>query len=198
MERHMSEPRLLFISGSARTDSYNKRLAKLGAMIAEANGIKSTFADLADYPMPIFDGDLEAGEGVPVNARKLLALMLVHSGVFIASPEYNASISALLKNSLDWVSRVREDGGAGKAAYTTRVFALGAASPGGTGGMRGLVAVRNVLEMGLGAVVLPDQVLVARANTAFDDHGHLADKEGQERFKTVIQKLARAAHMLHG
>jgi len=193
----MTEPRLLFISGSARTDSFNKRLAILGAKIAEANGITSTFADLADYPMPIYDGDLETAEGVPANARKLQALMLVHSGVFIASPEYNASISPLLKNALDWVSRVRDEG-AGKAVYTTRVFALGAASPGGTGGMRGLVAVRNVLEMGLGALVLPDQVLVARAATAFDDHGHLADKDGQERFKTVIQKLARAAHLLHG
>lgn len=193
----MSEPRLLFIAGSARAESVNKRLAQLGAKIAEANGITSTFADLADYPMPIYDGDSEAADGVPVNARKLMALMLVHSGVFIASPEYNASISPLLKNTLDWVSRVRDES-AGRAVYTTRVFALGAASPGGMGGIRGLVAVRNVLEMGLSAVVLPDQVLVARATTAFDDHGHLADKTAQERYKTVIQKLARAAHLLHG
>jgi chromate reductase, NAD(P)H dehydrogenase (quinone) len=193
----MSEPRLLFIAGSARAGSFNKKLAQLGSKIAEANGITATFADLADYPMPIYDGDLETAEGVPVNARKLLALMAVHSGVFIASPEYNASISPLLKNTLDWVSRVKDDGG-GKVVYTTRVFALGAASPGGTGGMRGLVAVRNTLEMGLGAVVLPDQVLVARAASVFDDHGHLVDKDGQERFKTVIQKLARAAHLLHG
>ena len=193
----MSEPRLLFIAGSARAGSFNKKLAQLGAKIAEANGITATFADLADYPMLIYDGDAETAEGVPVNARKLLALMAVHSGVFIASPEYNASISPLLKNTLDWVSRIKGEGG-GKAVYTTRVFALGAASPGGTGGMRGLVAVRNVLEMGLSAVVLPDQVLVARAASAFDDHGHLVDKDGQERFKVVIQKLARAAHLLHG
>lgn len=194
----MSDPRLLFIAGSARTGSFNKRLAQLGAKIAEANGIPSTFADLADYPLPLYLADDETVDGIPANARKLLALMQVHSGIFIASPENNASISPLLKNTLDWVSRIRDDNSAGLEVYKTRVFALGAASPGGTGGMRGLVAVRNVLEMGLNAVVLPDQVLVPRAMSAFDDHGHLADKDAQERFKVVIQKLARAARLLHG
>ena len=192
------DPRLLFLSGSARAQSFNKRLAKLGADIAHANGIASTFADLGDYPMPLYDGDDEAAGKLPDNARKLLALMQVHTGIFIASPEYNASISPLLKNALDWVSRIRDDGSAGLEVYKTRVFALGAASPGGTGGMRGLVTVRTVLEIGLGAVVLPDQVLLPRAATAFDDHGHLADKEAQERYKVVIQKLARAARVLHG
>jgi chromate reductase, NAD(P)H dehydrogenase (quinone) len=193
-----SDVRLLFFAGSARAGSHNKRLATLGADIAHANGIKSTYADLGDYPMPLYDGDSEAAIGPPDNARKLLALMQMHAGVFIASPEYNASISPLLKNTLDWVSRIRDDGGAGLEVYKTRVFALGAASPGGTGGMRGLVAIRNVLEMGLGALVLPDQVLVPRAAAAFDGHGHLIDRDAQERFKTVIAKLASAARVLHG
>lgn len=194
----MSEPSLLFLAGSARALSFNKQLARLGARIANANGITATFADLADYPMPLYDGDEDATNGQPANARKLLALMAGHSGVFIASPEYNASISPLLKNSLDWVSRVRDGDLSGLDVYKTRVFALGAASPGGTGGMRGLVAVRNILEMGLNALVLPDQVLVARAMTAFDEDGHLVDKDAQERFKAVIQKLARASRLLHG
>jgi NAD(P)H-dependent FMN reductase len=197
-----SDARLLFLAGSARTGSLNARVAELGAHIAAANGIPSTFASLGDYPLPLYDGDLEAQSGVPDNARKLLALMAVHSGIFISSPEYNASISPLLKNALDWVSRIRDGGPQGSNpgldVYKTRVFALGAASPGGTGGMRGLVAVRNVLEIGLGALCLPDQVLVARANQAFDEHGHLADKDAQERYKAVIQKLARAARLLHG
>lgn len=192
------QPHLLFVAGSSRAGSFNKRLARLGADIAHANGIPSTFADLGDYPMPLYDGDAEAASGVPENARKLLALMAVHTGIFIASPEYNASISPLLKNSIDWVSRIRDDNNAGLEVFKTRVFALGAASPGGTGGMRGLVAVRNVLEMGLNALVLPDQVLVARAMNAFDDNGHLADKEAQGRFKVAIQKLASAAKVLHG
>ena len=105
-----SEPRLLFFAGSAREKSWNKRLARLGATIAEANGIAATFVDLADYPMPIYDGDLEAKSGPPDNARKLKALMKVHSGIFIASPEYNASFSPLLKNAIDWISVVREPG----------------------------------------------------------------------------------------
>lgn len=192
------DPRLLFIAGSARAGSYNKRLAQLGAKIAEANGITSTFADLGDYPLPLYNGDDDATSGAPVNARKLLALMAAHSGIFIASPEYNASISPLLKNSIDWVSRIRDDNNAGLEVFKTRVFALGATSPGGMGGIRGLVAVRNVLEMGLNALVLPDQVLVARAANAFDEHGHLAAKDAQESFKSSIQKLARAARLLHG
>jgi chromate reductase len=93
--------RLLFIAGSAREGSLNKRLARLAAQVAEANGIPSTFADLADYPMPLYDGDLETREGAPENAKKLKALMRVHPGVFIATPEYNASITPLLKNTLD-------------------------------------------------------------------------------------------------
>jgi chromate reductase, NAD(P)H dehydrogenase (quinone) len=192
------DPRLLFFAGSARAGSFNKRLARLGADIAHANGIPATFADLGDYPLPLYDGDLDAADGPPDNARKLLALMQVHTGIFIACPEYNASITPLLKNSLDWVSRIRDDNSAGLEVYKTRVFALGSASPGGTGGMRGLVTVRNVLEMGLGALVLPDQVILPRAANAFDDHGHLVDKEAQDRFKVVIQKLSRAARVLHG
>lgn len=191
-------PKLLFFAGSAREASYNKRLAKLGAMIAEANGIAATFADLGDYPMPLYDGDLQAREGVPENAYKLEALMKVHSGVFIASPEYNASISPLLKNTLDWISRIRRDGEEPLLVFKTRVFAIGAASPGGTGGMRGLFALRHVLVHGLGSLVLPDQFYVPRAADAFDVHGHLVDKEAQERFKVLLQKLARAAHVLHG
>ena len=129
-----SKTRLLFIAGSAREGSYNKKLARLGARVADANGLEATFADLGDYPMPLYDADLQAGEGIPENALKLEALMKVHTGIFIASPEYNASISPLLKNSLDWVSRIRRDGEEPLAVFKTRVFALGAASPGGMGG----------------------------------------------------------------
>lgn len=193
-----SSTKLLFFSGSSRDASYNKRLARLGAEIAEANGIVATFADLGDYSLPLYDADLQAIDGVPENARKLEALMKVHTGIFIACPEYNASITPLLKNTLDWVSRVRIEGEEPLAVFKTRVFALGSVSPGGMGGLRGLNAVRTVLQLGLGALVLPDQVAVPRAAEAFDDSGHLSNKESQERFKGVIQKLARAARVLHG
>ncbi|MGL4396540.1 MAG: NADPH-dependent FMN reductase [Hyphomicrobium sp.] len=193
-----STTRLLFIAGSSREKSFNKRLAKLGESIADANGIPSTFADLGDYPMPIYNGDIETSDGPPDNARKLKALMKVHSGIFIASPEYNASFSPLLKNAIDWVSHTRDEGEQPLEVFKTRVFALGAASPGGMGGLRGLSQLRLVLEIGLNALVLPDQFAVPRAAEAFDEHGHLKNKDSQEQFKAVIQKLARAAHVLHG
>jgi chromate reductase len=190
--------RLLFIAGSTRKESLNKRLAKLGAEIANANGLHSTFADLGDYPMPIYDGDLEAAEGPPENARKLKALFEVHHGIFIVSPEYNASIPPLLKNALDWVSRVRDGDEPPLAVYKTRVFAIGSASPGAYGGIRGLSVLRQTLEIGTGALVLPDQFAVSRANTAFADNGHLADPKSMELYKGTIEKLARAAFIMRG
>jgi chromate reductase, NAD(P)H dehydrogenase (quinone) len=190
--------KLLFIAGSAREGSFNKRLARLGADIASANGLQATFADLGDYPMPIYDGDLESASGVPDNALKLKALMSIHEGVFVAAPEYNASISPLLKNTLDWISRIKEEGQAPLHVFKSRVFALGAASPGNLGGIRGLMATRTVFELGLGALVLPDQMAVSRAMDAFDDNGHLKDKSQQAALKAVVEKLARAAKVLHG
>lgn len=192
-----SETKLLFFSGSARAASHNTRLARLGHDIAEANGIAATFADLGDYPMPLYNGDMEADSGPPDNARKFKALMSLHTGVFIACPEYNAAITPLLKNTLDWISRVRDDDPP-LDVFKTRVFALGSASPGGTGSMRGLFTVRHVLEHGLGALVLPEQFSVPRAHNAYEENGHLSNKEAQERFKGLIEKLARAARVLHG
>lgn len=193
-----SQVRLLFFAGSQRRASSNKSLARLGASIAEANGIAATFADLGDYPMPLYDGDTEAADGPPENARKLKQLMGLHTGIFIASPEYNSSITPLLKNTLDWISRVRDDDEGPNEVFKTRVFALGSASPGGMGGLRSLTTVRQVLELGLGALVLPEQFAVPRASEAFDENGHLKNKDSQETFKRLIQKLARAAHVLHG
>src|SRR5690606_4951148 len=164
----------------------------------EANGIAAPLGDRGDYPMPLYDGDLERGDGVPENARKLRALMEVHDGILIAAPEYNASITPLLKNALDWVSRVRLDGEPPLQVYKTRVFAIASASPGRFGGARGLLALRQVLAVGLQALVLPEQVSVPHAGEAFDEKGHLKDKAQQELLKGVIGKLARAARVLHG
>jgi NAD(P)H-dependent FMN reductase len=190
--------KLLFLAGSAREGSFNKKLARLGADIAHANGLQATFADLGDYPMPIYDGDDETKSGPPENARKLKALMELHQGVFIASPEYNSSIPPLLKNTLDWISSVRLEGEVPSQVYKTRVFAVGAASPGNFGGVRGIPHLRQVLEIGLGAMLLPDQILVPRAMDAFDDNGHLKDKAQMDMYKALIQKLARAAKFVQG
>jgi chromate reductase len=191
-------PHLLFFAGSAREESLNKKLARLSAEIANANGLLATFADLGDYPMPLYDGDLEASEGVPENARKLHALLSAHSGVFIASPEYNASMTPLLKNTLDWISRVRIEGEEGSQVYKTRVFMLASASPGGFGGLRGLLMLRQTLAVGLGALVLPDQLALPGAAGAFDQDGRLKDVAQLERLKDMVQKLSRAARALHG
>lgn len=190
--------KLLFFAGSAREGSLNKKLARLAAEIAGANGIPATLADLGDYPMPIYDGDREARESVPENARKLKALMEVHPGVFIVSPEYNAGITPLLKNAIDWVSRIKDEGEIPLQVFKTRVFALASASPGVFGGLRSLIVTRQVLQLGVGALVLPDQVAVSRAAEAFDENGHLKDKAQQEALKGLIEKLARAAKVLHG
>jgi chromate reductase len=190
--------KILFFAGSQRAGSYNKQLSRLAHHIAEANGITATFLDLADYPLPLYDGDTEATEGPPENSRKLLAVFKEHQGILISSPEYNSSITPLLKNTLDWMSRGKFDDAPAIQVFKSRVFALSSASPGGMGGLRSLTTVRQVLELGLGALVLPDQFAVPRAADAFDEHGHLKNKDSQEQLKSLIQKLARAAHVLHG
>jgi chromate reductase, NAD(P)H dehydrogenase (quinone) len=171
-------------------------LAQHGAKLAATRGHPATFADLGDYPMPLYDGDAETRDGVPDNAVKLKALMEAHQGIFIACPEYNASVTPLLKNSLDWISRVKDEAGAAGQVYRTRVFALGAASPGSFGGMRGLMHMRTVMELGLGALVLPDQVTVASAFDAFEVDGTLKDAALETRFGQVIERLAHAARIM--
>lgn len=185
--------RLLFFAGSARDDALNKKLARLGRHIAEANGIEAVFVDLADYPMPIYHGDLEAAEGPPERARAFTALLAEYDGVFIATPEYNASIPALLKNTLDWVSRVRGNGLSGSDVFKTRVFAISGASPGYYGAMRCLLALRQILEVGLGATVIPQQMALPRATNAFEKDGSLKDEAQQKLFASVIEALAVAA-----
>ena len=121
--------------------------------------------------------------------------MGANHGVFIASPEYNASLSPLLKNTLDWVSRVRERGEPPLAAYKGRAFALGAASNGTYGGMRSLMALRHVLELGCGALVIPEQVAVREAATGFDENGHLKDERTAGQLKAVVQRLIAMARV---
>jgi len=188
--------RLLFFAGSAREASFNKKLALLGRHIAEANGIEAVFVDLKDYPMPIYNGDLEAAEGPPERARAFKALLGDYQGVFIASPEYNSSVTPLLKNTLDWVTRVRAKGETGLEVFKSRVFAISAASPGYYGGMRSLLNLRQILAVGIGALVIPEQLALPRAMDAFEADGSLKDKTQQELLKGVVEALAVAARKL--
>jgi NAD(P)H-dependent FMN reductase len=185
--------RLLFFAGSTRSASFNKKLAQLGQRIAAANGIEAVFVDLLDYPMPIYNGDLETEEGPPVKAREFKALLGEYQGVFIASPEYNSSITPLLKNTLDWVTRVRAKGESGLEVYKTRVFAISGASPGYYGAMRSLLTLRLILQVGMGATVIPQQLALPRAGEAFEGDGSLKSHEHQTMLKDVVEKLAVAA-----
>ena len=181
--------RLLFFAGSAREGSHNKRLARLGRHIAEANGVESVFVDLADYHMPIYHGDFEGAEGVPERARAFKALLEQYDGVMIVTPEYNASIPALLKNTLDWISRVKDE----PNVFTTRVFAISGTSPGYYGAMRSLLQLREILSVGLGATVIPQQMALPRSMQAFAEDGSLEDDNQQKMFAGVVEALAVAA-----
>ena len=189
----MQTPKVLVFAGSIRSGSFNARLAALAAKELALAEAEVTLISLGDYPMPLYDGNLEAASGPPENAVKLKRLMGQQQGVFIASPEYNASITPLLKNTLDWVSRVRENKERPLAAYKDRVFALGAASNGTYGGMRSLMTLRQVLELGCGALVIPEQVVVREAATAFDDDGNLKDERTAGLLKALAQRLVEMA-----
>ena len=185
----MPTPKILVFAGSIRTGSMNARLAALAAKEFALAGADTTRVSLLDFPMPLYDGDLESRSGPPESAISLKRMMQQHHGIFIASPEYNASVTPLLKNTLDWVSRVREGKEAPLAVYKDRAFALGGASNGGYGAMRSLMALRQVLEQGCGALVIPDQIAVARAGDAFDDMDNLKDEANARRLKSVVQSL---------
>jgi chromate reductase, NAD(P)H dehydrogenase (quinone) len=190
--------RLLFFAGSAREGSHTKKLARLARHIAEANGIEAVFVDLSDYEMPIYHGDREAADGPPERARAFKALLEEYDGVFIATPEYNSSVPALLKNTLDWVSRVRAKGETGLEVFKSRVFAVSGASPGYYGAMRSLLHLRQILEVGMGATVIPQQIALPRAIDAFDDDGSLKDEAQQKLLKSVVEALAVAAKKFAG
>jgi len=185
--------RLMFFAGSTREGSYNRKLARLAHRIAEANGIEGVVIELKDYPMPLYNGDLDASDGPPKAAREFRALLGEYQGVFIASPEYNSSIAPLLKNTLDWVTRVRAKGETGLEVYKSRVFAISGASPGNYGAMRSLLHLRQILEVGIGATVIPQQLALPRAGDAFEEDGSLKDKTLQEMLKAVVEALAVAA-----
>ena len=189
----MRSPKILVFAGSIRTASLNARLAALAAKELALLNVDVTRISLLDYPLPLFHGDLEVEQGAPANAVKLKRMFGVHHGVFIASPEYNASITPLLKNTLDWISRVREPTEPSLAAYRQRVFALGAASNGTLGGYRSLMALRQVLELGCGALVLPEQIAVTEAATAFDEMDNLREERHAQKLRSVLGQLVESA-----
>ena len=189
----MPPAKILVFAGSIRAGSHNARLAALAAKELALAEAEVTRISLEDYPLPLYDGDQEAKSGVPANARNLKQMLAAHQGVFIASPEYNASIAPLLKNAIDWISRVRERGEPPLAVFRNRVFALGGASDGQYGALRSLMALRQVLELGCGALVIPEQITVSRASEAFDEMDNLKDEHAADLLRRVLQRLADTA-----
>jgi chromate reductase, NAD(P)H dehydrogenase (quinone) len=192
----MPIPKVLVFAGSIRTGSFNARLAAIAAKEIARAEAEVTRISLLDFPLPLYDGDLEARSGPPENAVKLKRMFCAHQGVFIASPEYNASLTPLLKNTIDWISRVREKQEPPLSAYRNRVFALGAASNGTLGGMRSLMALRQSLELGCGALVIPDQIAVREASHAFDDNDELKDERSAALLRTVARRLVELAQQI--
>ena len=187
-------PKVLVLAGSAREASLNRRLARLAASAVDRAGGAATLWELRDHPLPLYDGDLEAREGVPENARRLKATFLANRGLLLACPEYNSSISAALKNAIDWVSR-KEGSEAPLACFEGKVAALVSASPGALGGLRGLVTVRSILG-NIHVLVLPDQLAVVKAHEAFDAEGNLKDAAQRDALDRLAAALVRTCTAL--
>lgn len=189
------QPNLLCFAGSARQASFNKRLARCAAPLLERHGAVVTLLDLADYPMPLYDGDLEESDGLPEPARRLKALFRECDGFLIAAPEYNSSLAPLLKNALDWISRKESSDEPALVAFRGKVAALCAASPGGFGGLRGLVPLRMMLG-NIGVHVLPQQLAVASAGDAFTEAGALANPQQANTLDNLAAELVRVSRLL--
>jgi NAD(P)H-dependent FMN reductase len=181
-------PKILAFAGSARQASFNKLVVKIAVEGARAAGAQVTYLDFRDLPMPLFDEDLEAKEGLPENVRKFKQLMMAHQGFLIAAPEYNGSITPLLKNAIDWASRPLP-GEPPLSCFRDKVAVLMSASPGGLGGLRGLTHVRTILS-GIGVLVLPEQIAIPRAFEAYDAQGRLKDPKQHEAVEQLGGKLA--------
>lgn len=185
---------VLAFAGSSRKGSHNHKLLQVAADGARAAGATVTVLDMNDYPLPLFNEDLERDSGRPANVQELKALFLQHDALLIASPEYNSSITPLLKNTIDWVSRA-DEGEAPLAAYRGKVAGIMAASPGGLGGLRGLVHLRAIL-CNIGVTVIPQQLAISRAFEAFDDSGHLSNAKQQESVLDIGHRVATVAAQL--
>jgi NAD(P)H-dependent FMN reductase len=184
------DTKVLVFAGSTRTGSLHRKLAELAAGELRQAGFTATLADLRDYPMPLYDGDAEIAQGMPENARRFKELVRAHDALAIASPEYNGSFSALLKNTIDWISRPAP-GEPPLAVFRGKPAALLSASPGPGAGKRGLRHLRELLEM-IGMTVVPAQVTVARAGEAFDPAGNLVRPEDRAAVVQLVAELARA------
>jgi chromate reductase, NAD(P)H dehydrogenase (quinone) len=179
-----AQVKVLAFAGSTRADSYNKKLLQEAVAIARQMGAQVTVVDLKDYPMPLYDADYEAKEGMPDSVKRFRTHMKNSDVILIACPEYNASIPAVLKNTLDWTSRSEKGGSAQGDAYKGKRFAIMSAAPGKRGGKRGLVHLRAIIE-DIGGTVIPEEVSIPLAQEYFSEK----EKTGNVALKEEMQAL---------
>ncbi len=182
-------PRILAFAGSARANSWNAKLVPIAAKGARDRGAQVTIIDMRDYPMPLFDEDAESTNGMPESAVRFRRLFIDHDGFLIACPEYNSSITPLLKNAIDWASRSEKTGDPPLVAFKGKAAALMATSPGGLGGIRGLVTVRSILG-NIGVHVLPTQVAVPSIHKVLGEDGSMTDEAMRGRIENLGGELA--------
>ncbi|PSJ62412.1 NADPH-dependent FMN reductase [Mesorhizobium soli] len=187
--------RILVFAGSIRTGAYSVQTADAAQRELALQGAEVTRISLGDYPLPIMDQDLEKEKGIPENVFKLGHQIAAHDGFLIASPEYNSSIPPLLKNAIDWVSRIHKEGGKPFHPYAGKVAALCSSSDGNFGGARGLYHLRSVL-MNCQVEIITPQCSVAHASEAFDENGQFKDEQLRKRMELVAGTLIERARML--
>jgi chromate reductase, NAD(P)H dehydrogenase (quinone) len=189
----MNPTKILVFAGSIRTGALSVKLAAAAAKEIALVDAEVTTISLADYPLPIYDGDIEAEKGVPDNAAKLARLIVAHQGVFVSTPEYNHSLPPLLTNTLAWISRIKHTG---TMPYRHKVYGMGGSSDGRFGGARAIVELRRVLASSLGGIVIPSRVEVPMAQHAFDEAGELIDEASAKMLKVVAKQLVDLARRL--
>lgn len=194
MPSPVNPTRILVFAGSIRSGALSGKVAAAAAkelaLIADA---EVTTISLADYPLPIFNGDLEAEKGVPENAARLASLIAAQHGILISTPEYNHSLPPLLTNTLAWVSRIRHSG---TVPYRHKVYAIAASSNGRIAGARAVIDLRKVLVPALGGIVIPSRVEVPHAQHAFNESGELVDEASAKMLKATALQLVEMARRM--
>ena len=180
--------KILVIPGSLRTGSLNARLAAAAAYQFAQAGAEVTRISLADFPLPLYDGDLQSKSGVPKNAINLKRMIGAHHGVLIVTPEYNSSVPPLVKNTIDWVTRVQDVHETRGQVFRGRAFAIAAASESRLGGARALVALRVILSA-CHALVVPDQLALSFAPEAYNDMDRLKHPADIEALGALVRQL---------
>jgi NAD(P)H-dependent FMN reductase len=184
----MAALKILVIPGSLRTGSLNAKLAATIALELVQAGAEVTRISLSDFPLPIYDGDLQAKSGVPKNAVNLKRMMASHHGVLIVTPEYNSSVPALVKNTIDWISRVQDPHETRGQVFRDRAFAIAAASGNRLGGTRALAALRLILTA-CHAAVVPNQLALSFAEEAYDDRDRLKNAADIDALNAMVRQL---------